>query len=239
MKKTLKRALISVGILLVFLLGFLTMEYSLVLIGVDIPTSISRFFNPPNTADDSLGWNLMLVNYENYIPNGYKPKLSEVGDGHFVDNRIYDNLKSMLDDAEDNDVYMKVVSGYRTSEKQNQIMRERIISYKAEGYSYFKAKELAEKWVAQEGTSEHQLGLAVDINQDPAKCSADKVYDWLDENATKYGFIKRYPSDKVDITKISNEPWHYRYVGVKAAEEMKEKNFCLEEYIEYLNNKST
>lgn len=59
-----------------------------------------------------------------------------------------------------------------------------------------------------------------------------KVYQWLDENAYKYGFVKRYPEDKTDITGISNEPWHYRYVGTTVAKIMKEENLCLEEYLE-------
>lgn len=51
------------------------------------------------------------------------------------------------------------------------------------------------------------------------------------ENGYKYGFIYRYPEDKVHITGISNEPWHYRYVGVDAAQEMYEQDLCLEEYL--------
>ena len=71
----------------------------------------------------------------------------------------------------------------------------------------------------------------MDINADTSKCSSDAVYNWLAENAWKYGFIKRYPADKVDITGISNEPWHYRYVGKEAAQEMQQSGMCLEEYV--------
>ncbi len=95
-----------------------------------------------------------------------------------------------------------------------------------------KQKKRAEKYVAIPDTSEHQLGLSVDINADTDKCSSEKVYQWLDENAYKYGFVKRYPEDKTDITGISNEPWHYRYVGTTVAKIMKEENLCLEEYLE-------
>lgn len=69
------------------------------------------------------------------------------------------------------------------------------------------------------------------VNADTSGSSSDAVYTWLDENAYKYGFIKRYPPDKTEITGINNEPWHYRYVGEEAAKEMKDKNLCLEEYI--------
>ena len=95
-----------------------------------------------------------------------------------------------------------------------------------------KQKKRAEKYVAIPDTSEHQLGLSVDINADTDKCSSEKVYQWLDENAYKYGFVKRYPEDKTDIKGISNEPWHYRYVGTTVAKIMKEENLCLEEYLE-------
>lgn len=67
------------------------------------------------------------------------------------------------------------------------------------------------------GTSEHQLGIAIDINADKSKSSNDEVYTWLAANAHNYGFILRYPQGKQEITGTSYEPWHYRYVGVDAA----------------------
>ena len=70
------------------------------------------------------------------------------------------------------------------------------------------------------------------INAEIDKCSSETVYQWLKNNAYKYGFVKRYPSDKTDITGISNEPWHYGYVGKKAAKIMNEENLCLEEYLD-------
>ena len=109
---------------------------------------------------------------------------------------------------------------------------EKYEEYKNDGYSRTEAKKKAEAWVAVPGTSEHQLGLAVDINADTSVCSKDAVYDWLDQNSYKYGFIHRYPSDKTDITGVINEPWHYRYVGVEAATEIHEKGITLEEYLD-------
>ena len=82
--------------------------------------------------------------------------------------------------------------------------------------------------MAEPGTSEHELGLAVDINDEHGD---DGLYDWLNENAPAYGFIQRYPSGKTSITGISHEPWHYRYVGQQAAQEMQANNQCLEEYL--------
>ncbi len=110
-------------------------------------------------------------------------------------------------------------------------MDDRIKEYENQGCSKKEAKKKAEEYVAIPGTSEHQLGLSVDINADTSKCSSDAVYQWLDENAYKHGFVKRYPEDKTDITSINNEPWHYRYVGKDAARTMKQENLCLEEYL--------
>ncbi len=233
MKK--KKIILSVFIALVFIaVIFVGIESSPFWLGTDISRKISNFISPPNYATEENGWNLMLVNDENYLPPNYKIELANVGDGHQVDSRIYVPLTQMLESAEQDGVYMQVVSGHRTEEKQQSIINKRIMFYMQQGYNYCKAKNLASEWVADVGTSEHQLGLAVDINQNSLLSSSDEVYSWLYENAHGYGFINRYPRDKEDITGISNEPWHYRYVGIEAAKEMKEKNLCLEEYVETL-----
>ena len=101
-----------------------------------------------------------------------------------------------------------------------------------QGYGRITARKMALEWVAEPGTSEHQLGIAVDINPDYTVSKGVGFYEWLRDNAHKYGFVKRYPADKVEITGISNERWHYRYVGKEVAEIMYEENLCLEEYIE-------
>lgn len=187
-----------------------------------------------NQADVSGDWNLILVNRNNRIPDDYEVELTELSNGQKVDSRIYPELQAMFDEARANGLQLFVREGYRTSEEQQQILDERIEAYENEGNSRKEAEELAKEWVAVPGTSEHELGLSVDINADTSVSSRDSVYTWLEENAYRYGFIKRYPSDKTEITGISNEPWHYRYVGKEAAKEMKEKGVCLEEYIEEL-----
>ena len=186
------------------------------------------------TASTEHGWNLILVNEDYHIPDNYEVELTELSNGKKVDSRIYPSLQSMFDDARANGLALFVREGYRTSEEQQQIMDERVAEYQGEGYSKSEAKKLARDYVAVPDTSEHQLGLSVDINADTTKCSSDAVYSWLAENAWRYGFIKRYPADKVDITGISNEPWHYRYVGKEAAQEIQSQGICLEEYIEQL-----
>lgn len=185
---------------------------------------------PQNTqaADDDTDWNLMLVNYENAIPENYEPKLVEVPGGEKVDERIYDPLMELLEAAKEGnwDQLPMVVSGYRTQKKQQQLFDDKVAGYRKEGNSQSEAEELAKQWVSVPGYSEHQIGLAVDINE-----ATYDLYFWLQENSYKYGFIFRYPGDKTDITGVAEEVWHYRYVGVEAATEMHEKGLCLEEYL--------
>lgn len=206
--------------------------FSPLILNVDLMQKTKQFFQKPNIATQQNGWQLILVNADNFLPEDYNISLTKTDNGQFVDKRIFKQLEKMFEAAEKDGVFMRVVSGYRTEAKQQSIMSEKIVVFMHEGYDYFKARQLAEDWVAIPNTSEHQLGLAVDINEDPSKSYAGEVYDWLSENAHKFGFIKRYPHDKVEITGISNEPWHYRYVGIGAACEMKQSNLCLEEYIE-------
>lgn len=180
------------------------------------------------------GWNLILVNRDNFIPKDYKVELVELLNGQKVDSRIYPDLQEMLDAARAQGLALFVATGYRTGEEQKRLLDEKIEAYEYEGHSKTNAEKLAKQWVALPGTSEHQLGIAVDINADTEKSSSDEVYDWLAQNGYKYGFIKRYPSDKTDITGVINEPWHYRYVGREAAEKIAAQGVCLEEYIQSL-----
>lgn len=184
-----------------------------------------------NVVGYSGEWNLILVNKNHKIPYNYSPELIELSNGEKVDVRIYPDLQKMFDDARAAGLQLFVRDGYRTGDEQKAIMNDKIAAYETEGYSKKEAKALAKTYVAEPGTSEHELGLSVDINSESSGASQDAVYEWLDENAYKYGFIKRYPADKTDITGIDNEPWHYRYVGYEAAKEMKEQNLCLEEYL--------
>ncbi len=184
-------------------------------------------------ADLSNGEFLILVNDDYYVPEDYEVDLLQLRNEEYVSEEIYPHLQKMFDDAREEDVYMIVRDGYRSCEEQEEIMQEKIEEYKRTTKIDFIAKHMAEKWVAVPGTSEHQLGIAVDINAD-IYSYGHQVYNWLENNAYKYGFIQRYPEDKVHITGISYEPWHYRYVGIEAATKIHEKGICLEEYIDSL-----
>ena len=181
------------------------------------------------TVLDPTSWNLRLTNRWNPIPQGYAPTLKEVPGGEQVDERIYQPLMELLEAAREGNwgEPPRVESGFRTEEVQQSLYDEKISEYQNEGYSPDEARELAGQWVAVPGTSEHQLGLAVDLSGETWE-----VYDWLRENSYKYGFIFRYPSDKTAVTGVAEEVWHYRYVGVEAATEMYEQGLCLEEYME-------
>lgn len=174
---------------------------------------------------------LILVNKQNPIPEDHEPDLVKVAGGESVDRRIYDPLMQMLEDARSGNLGQMplVVSGYRTAKVQQKLYDDKVTEYKREGYSQSEAESLAGQWVSVPGHSEHQLGLAVDING-----STYDLYLWLQENSYKYGFIFRYPGDKTEITGVAEEVWHYRYVGVKAAAEIYEQGLCLEEYLESL-----
>ena len=175
-------------------------------------------------------WNLIVVNRWNELPEDYEVELTELSNGQMVDSRVYPYLQEMFDAARTEDVYPVVREGYRTAEEQQEILDDKIQTYINQGYSQSRAEKTAKEWVALPGTSEHQLGIAVDINADKSKCSNEDVYGWLAENAYKYGFVLRYPPGKQKITGTSYEPWHYRYVGEKAAKEIYERGICLEEY---------
>lgn len=142
---------------------------------------------------------------------------------------MYPDLQEMFDDMYAAGYSPYVREGYRTYQDQQAIMDERIQRHLAEGYSYEGAVEMAERYVAVPGTSEHQLGLAVDINA--ADGNEYGVYWWLSAYAYQYGFILRYPEGSEYITGYDYEPWHYRYVGKEAASYIYQNGLTLEEYL--------
>lgn len=197
------------------------------LLGISIFSSKKREY--ANTVN---GWNLILVNDDYYVPKNYSVDLIELDNGERVDKRIYPELQEMFDAARKEEVYMTIVEGYRTSEEQQKMLHDKRKQYEEKVLIPFVAEYMAEKWVATPGTSEHELGLAVDINANTRYSTGTQVYDWLAEHAHEYGFVQRYPEEKTEITGIRYEPWHYRYVGKECAKEMHDKFLCLEEYLD-------
>ena len=149
-----------------------------------------------------------------------------------VDSRIYPDLQEMFDEMRAAGLEPRVVQGYRTRDEQKERLDNKIREYMGYGKSREEARELAVQWEAEPGSSEHETGLCVDISSDSGDNeSANAVWKWMDENCSRFGFIKRYPNDKSSITGVKGEPWHYRYVGPEAAQEITDRNTTLEEYL--------
>ncbi len=175
------------------------------------------------------------------MEEGYEPELRQVTWGYdedqFLDVRAADALIQMIEDCYRAGNSPFVCSSYRTMEKQQYLFNNKIARLVEEGVDPEEAPAIAARSVAVPGTSEHQLGLAVDIidynypylNEQQEQMPTQK---WLMEHCWDYGFILRYPNEKSDITGIIYEPWHYRYVGVEAALEIRDLGLTLEEYLE-------
>jgi zinc D-Ala-D-Ala carboxypeptidase len=173
----------------------------------------------------------ILVNSTHPLPDGYDIPLTTLDNGQQVATVMVDDLQQMLQDAQAQGVYGVVASGFRTAEKQQSLMDEKVQSFVNQGMSQSDAETEALKWVNAVGCSEHQSGLAVDINADGVHSAGYEVYAWLAENAWQYGFILRYPEGKTDITGTDYEAWHYRYVGKELAADIYQLGVCLEEYL--------
>ena len=185
---------------------------------------------PP--AAEYSDWNLILVDPEHSVPSDWEVTLVDLRGGEQVDRRIIDPLQAMFDACRADGLLPIVYSGYRSQETQQSIYNRNLAGNIADGYSSEEAEALTRQWVAVPGTSEHQLGLAVDIDsEDPDQCSDESVWAWLLEHCAEYGFILRYPADKTDITGIGYEPWHFRYVGKEAAKTIMSEDITLEEYL--------
>ena len=186
-----------------------------------------------------------MVNPWHYVPEDYEPELIEITgrlarDDTKVDASCHDALLQMINDciAEGHSIY--IISSYRTQAYQEYLYNRQVNKQINNGYSREEAKIVAATISAIPGTSEHQLGLAVDLIDTAIWDLVEEQANlpgqqWLMENCWKYGFILRYPADKTDVTGIIYEPWHYRYVGTEIAKDIHESGLTLEEYLESLS----
>ena len=180
--------------------------------------------------------NLALIKKGFFVDSGYAPKdlrevdLKPTSEG--VSCRLRDEaataLEKMAKDAKKEGYELMINSSYRSYDDQNAIYNEYFSIYD---------EVTAASLVSKPGSSEHQLGLSVDLSSQSVVDGTYNVfgdspdYQWVIKHAHEYGFILRYPSEKTELTGAANEPWHFRYVGKKAAKEMYEKDWVLEEYI--------
>lgn len=186
---------------------------------------------------DELPWNLVLVNGLHPMKKEYVPELTEIQPGYSVDTRIANAARKMLADAEKEGLHVEICSAFRSVERQEQVFGDSMKERVKEGMSYWEAYEETALNVAIPGTSEHALGLALDLissqySELDEKQQETKEAKWLAENCYKYGFILRYPPEKTNITGIIYEPWHYRYVGKEHAAKITELGITLEEYLQ-------
>ncbi len=184
-----------------------------------------------------LPWNLTLVNWEHPLPEDYSaPELVQLRNNQAIDARAYPDLQNMMDAARAEGLSPLICSSFRTYEDQEQLYQDQVELELRRGYQEGEAEEQAAFWVARPGTSEHEMGLAVDIVDTNYQILDQRqentaVQRWLMEHCWEYGFILRYPTDKSAITHIGYEPWHYRYVGKESAKAIIESGLCLEEYL--------
>ena len=186
------------------------------------------------TADAA---DLLLVNKTHPLDSGWKPNLIRIREyGVEVDSSIADHLREMLAAGEKKGLSFWIASAYRSTQRQRELLDEDIEALIHKGYSYSEAYEEVVRETMPVGCSEHATGLAVDIVAkdyqilDEKQGRTDEIL-WLQQNCSRYGFILRYPEGKEDITKVSYESWHFRYVGVEAAEEIMSQGLTLEEYM--------
>jgi len=202
-----------------------------------VPPSAAQSLAETATGEDNEEeWKLILVNPSHALPADFSAELEDFEGGQ-VDARILADCEAMFAAAKADGVDLELVDAYRSRELQNRLFEEKVESYMDKGYSREDAEREAATITARADTSEHQTGLALDIVS-PSHTSRNSAFDgtqafrWLEENAGGYGFILRYPEGKTEITGVIYEPWHWRYVGDKAAAEIGESGLCLEEYME-------
>lgn len=200
------------------------------------PVRISEYIDDEGDRP-AVPWNLMLVNVEHPLAEGYVPVLATIETRWEVDERIADAAVQMLADCREAGLSPMICSAFRSVEKQQELFDDRIDRNKAGGMEDNAAREAAAEIVAIPGTSEHHTGLALDIVSSEYQLLDEgqedtPEYQWLREHCAEYGFILRYPPDKTEETGIIYEPWHFRYVGKEAAREIMEQGITLEQYSE-------
>lgn len=181
----------------------------------------------------SENWALALINKNYPLGKNYTPTTAVVIEGSSVtaDIRVAEAYRQMYNAALTEDIILTPYSGYCGYQRQKTIYENKVQAFILQGLSEEEAKQSAEKRVEPAGCSENGAGLAVDVLSASAGFATTNEYKWLIANAHNYGFILRYPDEKSEITGMIFQPWHWRYVGIEVAKEMKENNLCLEEFL--------
>lgn len=198
---------------------------------VSLPQSTDG--TPVTVSPTGENWELTLVNLQYRLPEDYAPTLAAAVEGSQVqlDERVAPQYAAMYAAAKKDGYTLTPYSGYRTYARQKENFERRVSYYVEQGASKAEARQKTQTRILPAGASEHNMGFAMDIVSASADFVSTKEFSWLTEHAHEYGFILRYPENKTDITGVMYEPWHWRYVGEKAAKEMKTSGQCLEEYL--------
>lgn len=187
---------------------------------------------------DENDWKIVLINKQHSIPEDYEFTLGTISTSKGsmkCDERIIPELQQMMQAAKDDGVTLVICSPYRDYERQIYLFNRKIKAYMKQQMSYLEAYRVTAQAVTVPGASEHQIGLALDIVTNTYQSLNEGFEDtdagkWLAKHSYEYGFILRYPKGKEDITGISYEPWHFRYVGKAAAKYMYDHDMTLEEF---------
>jgi D-alanyl-D-alanine carboxypeptidase len=217
------------------------LEYNADLIDNE-PDQVPETETNPDDASPSFSkedWRLILINKQHPIPDDYSFTLATIKGSSQCDERILKDLLNMLKAAKEDGVNLVVRSPYRTEDRQTVLFNQKIKNYMRRGMSYIEAFKVSSQTVTVPGSSEHEVGLALDITCDTypsldAGFGNTDAGKWIAANGGDYGFILRYPLGKEYITGIEYEPWHFRYVGSDAAHVMADEGITLEEFWERL-----
>ena len=179
-------------------------------------------------------WYFIVVNAGREMPEGYVPELKEIlGCGKYLDYRVAPHYEEMYYAAKKDGITLTPYSAYRSYERQKNNYNNLTRSYMSQyNLNEADARKKAATVILPPGTSEHNLGFAMDVCNTLDAFANSKEYAWLQQHAHEYGFILRYTAEKQPITGIVPEPWHWRYVGVENAEKIKNSGLCLEEYLD-------
>ena len=220
------------------------------------PTSAAASEGAEESRDNALGLTkaeaaamladpmMVLVNHTNKMPDNYTFDTKECGSQTAVNKTLQtaacDAFLEMQKAAAADGVTVWMQSGYRSVKYQTGLYERKTKYYTDRGYDTATAKEMAAAVVNPPGYSEHNCGLAADLNS-PEHTGLDEGFEnttafrWLCEHAVEYGFILRYPKGAEDKTEITYEPWHWRYVGRENAAKISASGLCFEDYIAQLH----
>ena len=211
----------------------------------EMQSAASSAPSEPVQLDENFS-NLLLVNGKNPLPADYNYGADLVtidakyknGQLNQINREVWPYMKAMLEAAWADGVNLKVWSPYRSYETQKMLFNNQVQRCINRGFTGVDAENEAATVVARPGTSEHNTGLCADFNMASDAFENTPMFSWMCQNAENYGFILRYPKDKIDITGVIYESWHWRFVGINSAKEINDLGVTLEEYLELKKNGS-